>query len=144
MPQVNSSLRMEPYYVHFLMFVDSIQQVSLVVGLQGAGLDEYCFSISAATIASEVGIPDMTIKILDCKAWYVHQQQNRPTPDELVQTAVKLTGLLLRSTDPTGVLIVISAVCTCLSSVFIHVSHPPSYCPPFCALPVSAPLLSYC
>ena len=37
------------------MFVDSIQQVSLVVGLQGAGLDEHCFRIGAATIASEVG-----------------------------------------------------------------------------------------
>ena len=73
-------------------FVDNIQQALMAAGLEGSKFNGHSFRISAATTASEVGVPETTIKILGRWRSMAYQRYIRPPPDKLAQVATMLVS----------------------------------------------------
>ena len=73
-------------------FVDNIQRALTAAGLEGSKFKGHSFRISAATTASEVGVPETTIKILGRWRSMAYQRYIRPPPDKLAQVATMLVS----------------------------------------------------
>ena len=73
-------------------FVDNIQQALMAAGLEGSKFNGHSFRIGAATTASEVGVPETTIKILGRWRSMAYQRYIRPPPDKLAQVATMLVS----------------------------------------------------
>ena len=75
-------------------FVDNIQRALTAAGLEGSKFKAHSFRIGAATTASEVGVPETTIKILGRWRSMAYQRYIRPPPDKLAQVATMLVSLV--------------------------------------------------
>ena len=71
-------------------FVAQLQHVLCQAGLPGNHFNGHSFRIGAATTASQVGIPESTIKILGRWNSLAYQTYIRPSPAQLAQ----VTGIM--------------------------------------------------
>ena len=124
-------------------FVDNIQQALTAVGLEGSKFNGHSFRIGAATTASEVGVPETTIKILGRWRSMAYQRYIRPPPDKLAQVATMLvspvsSGSELSYITPTCHL---HAACIVVVMVIVVLVCSVSGRVPTCGVTIPAPVL---